>query len=103
LLWNGSLYEGQSNVILEAMFSDVAVIATDIPGNRDLISNEDRGMLYPLGDVNKLVQLSNRLLDDPGVRQRLAESGKRFVQTHHSIESMINQHVQYYKDCLRSP
>ncbi len=35
LLWNGSLYEGQSNTILEAMAWGVPVVATDIPGTRD--------------------------------------------------------------------
>ncbi|MFN8742899.1 MAG: glycosyltransferase [Pirellula sp.] len=102
LLWNGSLYEGQSNVILEAMLSGVAVIASDIPGNRDLIEDGVRGMLYPLGDANKLVQLSNRLLDDDETRRRLANAAKQFVLTNHSIESMIAKHVEYYTDCLKS-
>ncbi|MCU0710844.1 MAG: glycosyltransferase [Pirellula sp.] len=102
LLWNGSLYEGQSNVILEAMLSNVAVIATDIPGNRDLIEDGVSGMLYSLGDTNKLVQLSNRLLENHETRRGLAIAAKQFVQTHHSIEAMIAMHVQYYTDCMKS-
>lgn len=102
LLWNGSLYEGQSNVILEAMLSGVAVIATDIPGNRDLVDDNVTGMLYPLGDTNKLVQLSNRLLENDDARQCLITTAKQFVLTNHSIDVMISQHVQYYLDCLKS-
>jgi len=102
LLWNGSLYEGQSNVILEAMLSGVAVIATDIPGNRDLVEDSVSGMLYPLGDTNKLVQLSNRLLEHEETRHRLTTAAKHFVLTNHSINSMISKHVQYYLDCLKS-
>jgi glycosyltransferase involved in cell wall biosynthesis len=102
LLWNGSLYEGQSNVILEAMLSDVAVIATDIPGNQDLVEDGVSGMLYPLGDTNKLVQLSNRLLDNHETRQRLTTAARQFVLSNHSIDSMIAKHMQYYTDCLKS-
>lgn len=102
LLWNGSLYEGQSNVILEAMLSDVAVIATDIPGNRDLIEDGVSGMLFPLGDTNKLVQLSNRLLDNDDIMRRLNAAARQFVLTNHSIDSMIAKHVQYYTDCLKN-
>lgn len=102
LLWNGSLYEGQSNVILEAMLEGVPVIATDIPGNRDLISSGERGMLFPLGDVNKLVQISHRLLSEPETLKRISTAAMQFVAENHSIESMIGKHVQYYQKCLES-
>ena len=36
LFWIGSEYEGQSNAVIEAMQAGVPVIASDIPGNRDL-------------------------------------------------------------------
>ncbi len=45
VLWNGSLYEGQSNTILEAMALGIPVVASDIPGNRDLIEHEKSGFL----------------------------------------------------------
>ncbi len=57
-------YEGQSNTILEAMAQGVPVIASDIPGNRDLVAHEQTGYLYPLGDVAVLSRLTVRLLND---------------------------------------
>lgn len=102
LVWNGSLYEGQSNVILEAMLCDVPVIATDIPGNRDLIDDGVSGMLYSLGDTNRLVQLSQRVLESDETKRNLVAAAKQFVQSNHSIDAMIAKHVQYYTDCLKS-
>jgi glycosyltransferase involved in cell wall biosynthesis len=65
--WLGSSYEGQSNGIMEAMSAGVPVIATDIPGNRDLIVHRQSGLLFPVGDRAQLARLTHQLLDDPGL------------------------------------
>ncbi|MEL6109376.1 MAG: glycosyltransferase, partial [Planctomycetota bacterium] len=43
LFWIGSEYEGQSNAVIEAMQAGVPVIASDIPGNRDLVIDGKTG------------------------------------------------------------
>ena len=40
-------YEGQSNSVMEAMAAGVPVIATDIPGTRDLVVHGETGYLVP--------------------------------------------------------
>jgi glycosyltransferase involved in cell wall biosynthesis len=102
VLWNGSLYEGQSNVILEAMQLGVPVIASDIPGNRDLIQDQVTGRLYRLGDANRLVQMTNQILDDPALARQFASNAQAFVAHHHSIDSMVANHVQAYEHWLQS-
>ena len=97
LLWNGSLYEGQSNVILEAMQCGVAVIASDIPGNRDLIEHDRTGLLYPLGNVDDLTRLSHLLLNDKPRRDTLTKNAQQHVQQEHSVEQMISRHANYYR------
>ena len=72
ILWNGSLYEGQSNVILEAMQAGVAVVASNIPGNCELIEHERTGILVPLGNVDDLTRLTNHLLSNEAKRKSLA-------------------------------
>lgn len=42
-----TFFEGLSNAIMEAMAAKVLVIATDIPENRQLITNEETGFLIP--------------------------------------------------------
>lgn len=97
ILWNGSLYEGQSNVIMEAMQSGVAVIASDIPGNQELVQHERTGLLYPLGNVNDLTRLTNMLLNDDSRRKAMADNAKQHIQTEHSVEQMIARHAAYYR------
>ena len=50
---NPSHYEGLPNAVLEAMASGLTIIVSDVPGNKDLIS-EGAGYVYPHGDHEKL-------------------------------------------------
>lgn len=102
MLWNGSLYEGQSNVILEAMQSGVPVVASDIPGNTDLIQHRSTGMLYPLGDVERLSRDALDLFNDPDLRAKLVRNAQEFVRVNHSLESMIRRHAELYQGWIRS-
>lgn len=102
LLWNGSLYEGQSNTILEAMSNGVPVVASDIPGNRDLVVNGETGYLYPLGDIETLVRKSNALLKDPEAMQAMGEKAKSRIREKFSLADMVAKHEELYSELLDS-
>jgi glycosyltransferase involved in cell wall biosynthesis len=57
--------EGRANVLVEAMAAGCAVIATDIPGTRELIEDGREGLLYPVGDVEALKQHLLRCTSKP--------------------------------------
>jgi glycosyltransferase involved in cell wall biosynthesis len=97
ILWNGSLYEGQSNVIMEAMQSNVPVVATDIPGNCELIEHERTGMLYHVGEVDQLTRLTNRLLNTEELRKLLSMNARKHVESEHSVEKMVERHANLYR------
>ena len=103
ILWNGSLYEGQSNVILEAMQSGVAVIATDIPGNRELIEHDRTGLLYSLGNVDELTRYSNQLVNDEPRRKRITTNALQHVQQEHSVAQMISRHEDLFRAKVANP
>ncbi len=97
LLWNGSLYEGQSNTILEAMSCGVPVVASDIPGTRDLVVHDVTGLLYPLGDVGTLTRISNQLLREPERRAAMSLAAKQRIADHFSLDSMVTRHAALYE------
>ncbi|MEZ6135671.1 MAG: glycosyltransferase [Pirellulaceae bacterium] len=99
-LWNGSLYEGQSNTILEAMSLGVPVVASDIPGNRDLVINDETGYLFPLGDTGMLTKTTNNLLRDPERMQRLGAAARHRVVENFSLQGMISAYERLYTQCL---
>ena len=102
LLWNGSLYEGQSNTILEAMACGVPVVASDIPGTRDLVVHELTGFLYPLGDVGRLTRITNQLLREPERRALMSVAAQQRIAEHFSLAGMVSQHEELYEGLHRA-
>lgn len=102
LLWNGSHFEGQSNTILEAMSVGVPVIATDIPGTRDLVVEGQTGHLYPLGDIQTLVKRSNALLKNDETRREMGEASIRRIQSEFSLSKMIDAYSKLYRRLVGS-
>ncbi len=63
-------------VLAEAMAAGRAVVASDIPGYRSVVTPGENGVMFPPGDVPALASALAALVDDPGRRQRLAERGR---------------------------
>jgi len=64
---------------LESMAMRKPVIASDIGGHRELIRDGYTGVLFKSGDVSALTQTITRVLDDPGLQDRLAAQGLDWV------------------------
>src|SRR6185437_12212611 len=60
--------------IAEAMAAEVAVVATETEGARELIEDRQTGLLVPIGDVARIAEAVRSLLIDP---QQRVEIGKR--------------------------
>jgi glycosyltransferase involved in cell wall biosynthesis len=101
VLWLGSGYEGQSNAIMEAMAAGVPVVATDIPGNRDLVVPEDTGYLVPVGDRAEFSRRTTWLFDDEPLRRRMGAAGRERILQHFTVEQMTARHAELYRQLLR--
>jgi glycosyltransferase involved in cell wall biosynthesis len=71
-----SMHEGFCLPALEAMAAGAAVVCTDAHGNRDYCS-DGVNCLMPEPDVNSVTQALQRVLDDPELRERLGNQGRR--------------------------
>jgi glycosyltransferase involved in cell wall biosynthesis len=73
-----SAHEGFPTALLEAIASGCAVVASDCRfGPREILGEENAELLYPVGDVDALVGVVRRLVDDPARRLELAEAAAR--------------------------
>ncbi|MFN2589417.1 MAG: glycosyltransferase family 4 protein, partial [Actinomycetota bacterium] len=61
-------------VLVEAMAAGLPVVATDIPGYREVVQNKTDGLLVPPNDPDALAAAVGRILTDPALAGRLSEA-----------------------------
>lgn len=76
----GSFAEGIPVVLMEAMAAGVPVVATHIAGIPELVEDGRCGFLVPPGDSTALANRIGRLLDDPELRNAMAEPARLKVE-----------------------
>ena len=88
-----SLFEGIPRSLMESMALGLPVVATDVPGTRTLVESGRTGLLVEYGDVEGLVNAFTQLIDEPELRKRLGENGRRLVRTKFD-ERLVAERVQ---------
>ena len=85
---------GMANSVIEALALGRAVLASDIPGNRSLIEDGVTGLLFD--SEAALGEGARRLADDPALRRRLGETGRRLVTARLSSSREIDGYLEVY-------
>ena len=74
-----SLHEGRPNVVVEAMAAGCCVVASDIHGCRELISESNNGLLFTAGDEKELTNQLLKVLSDGILMRHLGASAREYV------------------------
>lgn len=87
---------------LEAMAYGKPVIASDVGGHRELITDGETGLLFRAGDAKHLAACAASLLDDQELRVRLCAAARRHVETRHNWAVTIEHYPRIYAQALES-
>ncbi|MDH3692117.1 MAG: TIGR03088 family PEP-CTERM/XrtA system glycosyltransferase [Gammaproteobacteria bacterium] len=93
-----SLAEGVSNTILEAMASGVPVIATDVGGNSELLSDGVTGMIVDRANATALSCAIEKYVNDPNMRVSHGASGRKRAEDVFGMSVMLNGYLNIYDD-----
>ena len=96
---SSSLAEGLPTVVMESMACHTPVIATDIPGNNELIRNGENGVLVPLNHPQKMSEAIIALLNDPPRQASLAAKAYESLQPF-TMQAIAGQHEKLYRAML---
>jgi len=69
-------------ILLEAMASGVPIIASDIPGYREVIKDGFNGILFENEDAEYLSRRLIFLMKDDAIKNRIVENGLNFARRH---------------------
>jgi glycosyltransferase involved in cell wall biosynthesis len=94
-----SIYEGLPTVLLEAMACGLPVVATNIGGNRDIISSNVNGLLVPPGSPKEMAQMISVLWVDESLRNRLGHSARETILKKYTWDIITTNFINIY-ECL---
>ncbi len=89
--------EGVPKTLLEAAAVGRAIVATDVPGNRDIARNGVNAILVPPGDARALAAALKTLARDPARRRSYAAAGRALVAEGFSEEAVSAATVALYR------
>jgi glycosyltransferase involved in cell wall biosynthesis len=96
-LVNPSLYEGMSNVLLEAMACAMPVIASKVTGNDVLVNHGQNGFLFDLDKPDDLVQLLSEVINEPGIYRNIGLQARHDVQIKYSWKKVVEDYLSLFK------
>ena len=92
--------EGFGLVIIEAFLSHLPVIATDVPGIRQVVVDGVTGLLTPDDDPTALARLTRNLWQDPARCEELRGRARKRALERYSSEQMAEAYLRYYEHTL---
>ncbi len=88
--------EGLPKSLLEAAACGRAMVATDVPGCREIAIEGETGLLVPVDDVEALADAMARLAEDAALRARFGEAARRLVEAKFSADAIGKEIVSLY-------
>lgn len=92
--------EGLPKTLLEAAATGRPVIATDVPGCREIVKNEENGLLVPVKNANRLAGAITRLAENKQLRIKMGEFGRKLVEAEFSIDIINRRTLTLYQRAL---
>ena len=97
-----SRMESIPQVIKEAFYLKIPIIATNVGGIPELITNNETGILIPPNDPKILEDSINKLLVDDETSKKLADNGYEFVINNLTWEILLPKYIKFYEDLVNS-
>ena len=97
-----SFAEGLPVVLMEAMAMEIPCVTTHIAGIPELIRDGVDGLLVPPSDLDALSAGLARLMDDPGLRERLGKSGRARVVEHYDLRRSVERLAGIFTERVKS-
>lgn len=97
---SSSIFEGLPTVHIEAMAAELPVIATDIPGVREIVIDGKTGRLVPPSKPNAIGEAMVDYLDSE-MRSTDGQNGYKRARTEFNISHTVSAHMELYRELIQ--
>ena len=91
-----SYREGAPLSLIEAAASGRPIVATDVPGCREVVHHDQNGLLVPVRDAKGLADALERLILDGDLRRRLGACGRERAEREFSSDVVNDKIISTY-------
>jgi len=91
---NASFIEGFSNSNIEAMSCGLAILASDVTGNNDLIQHEENGLLFSLDEENSLYHIMKKIVLDHDLLKTLKQKSRETVCQEYTWQMSAKKYLE---------
>ena len=95
-----SYREGLPKSLIEAAACGLPLVATDVPGCREVVSDGEDGLLVPVRDANALAAAIARLLEDRELAARLGAAARKKALSEFDERIVIESTIEVYRELL---
>lgn len=97
-----SYREGLPKVLIEAASCGRAIVATDVPGCREIVRHGVNGLLVPPKDSKTLAKSLTILIQNPELRSHMGKKGREIAVSEFSEERVTKETIGVYRDLLKN-
>lgn len=92
--------EGVPKILIEAMACGRPIVTTDMPGCKDLVREQQNGLLVKPKDSDDLSKGLTTLITNQSLCKQMGEAGRRIVEMELSLQQVTNETLAVYKTLL---
>ena len=92
--------EGFPNVLLQAGAMGLPIICSKIPGNIDIVSHQETGLMFDCDNDQQMVELIDWAIDNPGLMAGMAKNLQQVIQLNYRRENIWQNILEAYKSAL---
>lgn len=96
-----SIREGLPTVLIEAAAAGRPIVASDVPGCRQVVEHGQNGLLVPPGNPDALAEALALLVENPALRKQMGEAGRLRAVDRFANEKIIAATLKVYSDLLK--
>lgn len=95
-----SYREGLPRILVEAAACGRAIIATDVPGCRQVVRHGSNGLLVPPRNALALADAMRQLILDRFLCERMGKRGREIAEAEFSVEKVVEQTLSVYRELV---